>query len=103
MVFGLLTARGKIAVKDVKEDYCELLYPFVKWCSWFWDSLKSYDKTPYHIMMVSTATHIMTSSNGNIFRVTGHLCREFTSLRWIPHTNASDMELDVFFDLRLNK
>ena len=28
--------------------------------------------------------HMMTSSNGNIFRVTGHLCREFTGNRWIP-------------------
>ena len=27
---------------------------------------------------------MMTSSNGNIFRVTGHLCGEFTGLRWIP-------------------
>ena len=26
----------------------------------------------------------MTSSNGNIFRVTGPLCGEFTSHRWIP-------------------
>ena len=26
----------------------------------------------------------MTSSNGNIFRVTGHLCGEFTGYRWIP-------------------
>ena len=30
--------------------------------------------------------HMMTSSNGNIFRVTGHLCGEFTGHRWIPHT-----------------
>ena len=28
---------------------------------------------------------MMTSSNGNIFRVTGHLCGEFTGPRWIPH------------------
>ena len=35
----------------------------------------------------------MTSSNGNIFRVTGPLCREFTGHRWIPHTKASDVEL----------
>ena len=42
----------------------------------------------------------MTLSNGNIFRVTGHLCGEFTGPRWIPHTKASDAEL---FDLRLNK
>ena len=40
---------------------------------------------------------MMTSSNGNIFRVTGHLCGEFTGHRWIPHTKASDAEFDVFF------
>ena len=36
--------------------------------------------------------HMMTSSNENIFRVTGHLCVEFTGHRWIPHTKASDAE-----------
>ena len=41
----------------------------------------------------------MTSPNGNIFRVTGHLCGEFTGHRWIPRTKASA----VFFDLRLNE
>ena len=46
---------------------------------------------------------IMTSSNGNIFRVTGPLCGEFADLRWIPRTKASDAELWWFFDLRLNK
>ena len=45
----------------------------------------------------------MTSSNGNIFRVTGHLCGEFTGPRWIPRTKASDAIFDVFFDLCLNK
>ena len=39
---------------------------------------------------------MMTSSNGNIFRVTGHLCREFTGPRWIPHTKASDAQLWCF-------
>ena len=39
---------------------------------------------------------MMTSSNGNIFRVTGHLCGEFTDPRWIPHTKASDAELWCF-------
>ena len=46
---------------------------------------------------------MMTSSNGNIFRVTGHLCVEFTGPRWIPRTKASDAELWCFFDLRLNE
>ena len=45
----------------------------------------------------------MTLSNGNIFRVTGPLCGEFTGDRWIPRTKASDAELWCFFDLRLNK
>ena len=46
---------------------------------------------------------MMTSSNGNIFRVTRHLCGEFTGLRWILRTKASGDELWCFFDLRLNK
>ena len=36
---------------------------------------------------------MMTSSNGNIFRVTGYLCGKFTGPRWIPLTKASDAEL----------
>ena len=39
---------------------------------------------------------MMTSSNGNIFRVTGPLCGEFTGHRWIPLTKASDAELCCF-------
>ena len=35
---------------------------------------------------------MMTSSNGNLFHVTGPLWREFTSDRWIPLTKASDAE-----------
>ena len=31
---------------------------------------------------------MMTSSNGNIFRVTGPLCGEFTSHQWIPRTSG---------------
>ena len=40
---------------------------------------------------------MMTSSNGDIFRVTSHLCGEFTAHR--PLTRS----FDVFFGLRLNK
>ena len=42
---------------------------------------------------------MMTSSNGNIFRVTGHLCGEFT----FPAQRPVMRSFDVFFDLRLNK
>ena len=41
--------------------------------------------------------HKMTSSNGNIFRVTGLSCGEFTGHRWVPCTKASDAELWFFF------
>ena len=52
---------------------------------------------------VTIMINMMTSSNGNIFRVNGHLCGEFTGPRWIPRTKASTRIFDVFFDLRLNK
>ena len=54
--------------------------------------------------IVLSKTSMMTTSNGNIFCVTGHLCGEFTGPRWIPHTKASDAELWCFvFYLRPNK
>ena len=39
---------------------------------------------------------IITSSNWNIFRVTGPLCGEFIGHRWIPRTKASVAELWYF-------
>ena len=46
---------------------------------------------------------MMTSSNGNIFRVTGSLCEEFTGDRRIPSQRPVTQSFDVLFDLRLNK
>ena len=46
---------------------------------------------------------MLTSSNGNIFRVTGPLCGEFTGHRWVPLTKASDAELWCFFICTLNE
>ena len=45
----------------------------------------------------------MTSPNGNIFRVTGHLCGEFTGPGEFPSQRPVTRSFDVFFDLRLNK
>ena len=39
---------------------------------------------------------MMTSSDGNIFRVTEPLCGEFTDHRWTPLTKASDAGLWCF-------
>ena len=41
-------------------------------------------------------TSMMTSSNGNIFRVTGPLCGEFTGHWWIPLTKPSMWYQSVF-------
>ena len=49
-------------------------------------------------------TPMMTSSNGNIFRVTGHLCGEFTGHLWIPSTQTPvTRSFNIFFENRLNK
>ena len=46
---------------------------------------------------------MMTSSNGNIFHDTGHLCGEFTVTGEFPTQRPVMRRFDVFFDLRLNK
>ena len=53
------------------------------------------------IKMSWSSDNMMTSSNGNIFRVTGHLCGEFTGQ--LPTQRPVTWSFDVFFDLRLNK
>ena len=46
---------------------------------------------------------MMTSSNGNIFRVTGPFCGEFTGPGEFPTQRPVTRSFDVYFDLRLNK
>ena len=46
---------------------------------------------------------MMTSSNGNIFRVTGPLCGEFTDPGEFPAQRPVTRGFDVFVDLRLYK
>ena len=48
-------------------------------------------------------SHMMTSSNGNICRVTGPLCGEFTGPGEFPTQRPVTRSFDVYFDLRLNK
>ena len=48
-------------------------------------------------------TFMMTSSNGNIFRVTVPLYGEFTGPGEFPTQRPVTRSFDVFFDLRLNK
>ena len=62
--------------------------------------------TPYFAMAIEyfgECIIMMTSSNGNIFRITGHLCGKFTGPRWISHTRPVTRSFDVFFDMHPNK
>ena len=47
----------------------------------------------YLVQNLDTGKYLLTSSNGEIFCVTGPLCREITGHRLIPCTKASDAEL----------
>ena len=51
--------------------------------------------------VVAFSAHMMTSSNGNIFRVIGPLWEEFTGE--FPAQSPVKRKFDVFFDLRLGK
>ena len=53
---------------------------------------------------VVPAPFMMTSSNGTIFRVTGHLCGVFTGHRGeFPAQRSVTRSFDFFSDLHLNK
>ena len=60
-------------------------------------------KTRREAQPCSISHCMMTSSNGNIFRVTGHLCGEFTGPGEFPAQRPVTRSFDVLFDLRLNK
>ena len=53
--------------------------------------------------IIFSPSNMMTSSNGNIFRVTGPLCGEFTGPGEFPTQRPVTRSFDVYFDLRLNK
>ena len=47
--------------------------------------------------------HMMTSSNGNIFRVTGYLCGDSPVHSEFPAQRPVTRSFDVFFDMRPNE
>ena len=59
--------------------------------SWIWEA-----PSVSTVNIATLANDMMTSSNGNIFCITGPLCGEITGHRWIPCTKASDAELWCF-------
>ena len=80
---------------NVKNVDGHLLPKHMAWNFKLTDIISIYAMAQYE-MLSNTDKYMMMSSNGNIFRVTGHLCGEFTGPRWIPRTKASDAELWCF-------
>ena len=78
-----------------------------KWDLVLFRTLHKSNATSFEIYAVATdgvPLCMMTSSNGNIFRVTGHLCGEFTGHRSrSPVQRPVTRSFDVFVDVRLNK
>ena len=65
---------------------------------YIWNPLLENDHAFHNLRSVTEMHHgwdeyMMTSSNGNIFRVTGPLWGESTGHWWIPLTKANDAEL----------
>ena len=67
------------------------------------DSDNSWDVLCMFSTSLKLTMSMMTSSNGNIFRVTGLLCGEFTGPGEFPSQRPVTRSFDVFSDLRLNK
>ena len=76
------------------------------WYFWACNHFRSYNALLSRAMNITQRQDVlpaffanspmMTSSSGNIFCATGHLCGEFTGHRWIPHTKASNAGLWCF-------
>ena len=56
-----------------------------------------------HLIKYAHHFFMMTSSNANIFRVTGLLWGESTGPRWIPPTKPVTRSFGAFFGVRLNE
>ena len=90
-VRDVLSCFIRLILAVLKFKYSSKTRPTVLWLLMLW--LLS---SPGH-------QHMMTSSNGNIFHITGHLCGEFTCPGEFPTQRPVTQSFDVFFDLCLYK
>ena len=83
-------AKGRATTRKIESYYSQWI-----WMNWVsrWVSIKS----------CVCFCSMMTSSDGNIFRVTRPLCGEITGHPWIPSQRPVARSFDVLFDLRLDK
>ena len=75
-------------------DVCGLHYFCVPGYIYIQDMLQSPHIEQADHLVYTIGLFMMTSSNGNIFHITGHFSGEFAGPRWIPHTKASDLRLN---------
>ena len=101
--------KQKLTVRTYNEYHCvDKVMVIIRICNrlcwrcpsalWHWMPYR-FRRTQMQFSSLSSWVNIlrmMEPSNGNIFRVTGHLWRECTGHRWIPLTDASDAELWCF-------
>ena len=73
------------------------------WVHNFKDHLWNFKQNFEPIFCIIWYPNMIASSYGNIFRVTGPLCGNFTGHRWIPLQRPVTRSFDVFFYLFLNK
>ena len=71
--------------------------------SWMVSAARDEPHAKFHSQICTINQHMMTSSNGNIFRVTGHLCGNPTVPGEFPTQRPVTRSFDVYFDLRPNK
>ena len=82
--------------------------PAMAYSYWVHPASSYTDEMSYNTALSYCWDIMLTSSNGNIFRVTYPLCEEFTGNRWIPLTKFPSQRpvtrsFEALFDLRLNK
>ena len=75
-----------------EEDCVELEF-YISKSKWFWNDMCCNCTNRPVVCEYWPCPVIMTASNGNIFRFTGHLCGEFTGHWGFPRIKASDTEL----------
>ena len=69
----------------------------------WWPTVPLIFYMPYKMWHANVISIRMTSSNGNLFRVTGHLCGEIPGHGEFPTQRPVTRSFDVSFDLRINK
>ena len=68
-----------------------------------WTNNQDANDFRHHDGHLNSLSYMMTSSNGNIFRVTEHLCGNSLVTGEFPSQRPVTQSFDVFFDLLLDK